>query len=150
MGKVLEHALMELNEEDCVKLLQKKNFCHMGCYDGKSPYVVPMNYLYESGAIYCHSRPGKKLEILEDHPLACIQVEEVTDFIHWKSVMVWGKFHEIVGEESARIFRQMIQTYQRHPLAPLELELSTYLDRATVYRFAIDRMSGRSENWGHA
>src|SRR5437870_7028643 len=45
--------------------------------------------------IYSHSLPGRKINALRSHPRACLQVDEMTDDLHWRSVIAFGNFEEI-------------------------------------------------------
>jgi len=49
----------------------------LGLYDGKTPYVVPVNYGYDGGdSLFIHSSyEGWKMEIIRNHPRICFEIE---------------------------------------------------------------------------
>lgn len=142
------HGLLcELSEDQCIDLIKLKNFCHLGCYDSGEVYVVPISYIYDSGVVYLHSRPGKKLEFLSENNRGCIQVEEIEDFTHWSSVLAWGEFEELKGYK-ADLAMQLILKSMGAVFDPLiELELLAHIHTGIVYKLRIDKVSGKTEGW---
>ncbi|MEP6742375.1 MAG: pyridoxamine 5'-phosphate oxidase family protein, partial [bacterium] len=64
-----------LTEEEILELLNSARMGRLGCIDNNEPYVVPINYFFEAGVVYSHSLPGRKIDALRAHPLACLQVD---------------------------------------------------------------------------
>src|SRR5260370_2942366 len=71
-------------------LLQREIFGHLGCARDGRPYVVPMNYAYDGKELYFFTTEGMKTQFIQTNPQVCLQVEEITDSMHWRSVMVIG------------------------------------------------------------
>ena len=80
-------------------LLQTASFGHLGCAHNGRPYVVPMHYAYDGKELYFFTTEGMKTRFIESNPQVCLQVEEVTDSTHWRSVMVIGKAEQITQNE---------------------------------------------------
>src|SRR5262249_47423701 len=80
-------------------LLQRENFGHLGCAREGRPYVVPMHYAYDGKELYFFTTQGMKTRYIDANPQVCLQVEEVTDSTHWRSVMVIGRATEITNNE---------------------------------------------------
>ena len=94
-------------------LLQRESFGHLGCARDDRPYVVPMNYGYDGKDLYFFTTEGMKTRFIHANPQVCLQVEEVTDKTHWKSVMVSGIANEITASEEMQ--RAMKLITERNP-----------------------------------
>lgn len=135
-----------LSSKDNIELLQQKVFAHLGCYAKDEMYIVPISYFYDNGYIYSHSRPGKKIQMMRDNPSICIQVEDVEDFFHWRSVIAWGKFEELPEEESIVAMRTILQRLsQSNVPTDFEIDVTAELETAIVFRMKIEKMTGRFE-----
>lgn len=80
-------------------LLRRESFGHLGCARDNRPYVVPMNYAYDGKDLYFFTTEGMKTRFITANSQVCLQVEEITDTTHWKSVMVSGIAIEITANE---------------------------------------------------
>jgi nitroimidazol reductase NimA-like FMN-containing flavoprotein (pyridoxamine 5'-phosphate oxidase superfamily) len=98
----------ELSGTQIDALLRREMVGHLGCYGGGRPYVVPITYAYDGAHIYGYTREGMKLRMMRAHPTVCVQVDHITGIIEWKSVIAWGTFEELHGEE-ARAARRLIE-----------------------------------------
>ncbi len=143
-------AITALPEEECRALLKENVFGHLGCHSGKEVYVLPISYVYEDGYIYGHSRAGKKVAMMRKKPQVCLQVEDVQDHFHWKSVIAWGKYEELKGDEAAAAMRRLMNEFSRRDDGPrmssLVTNLAAELDHAIVYRIKLSRITGRGES----
>jgi nitroimidazol reductase NimA-like FMN-containing flavoprotein (pyridoxamine 5'-phosphate oxidase superfamily)/nucleotide-binding universal stress UspA family protein len=102
----------ELDREQCEEMLRLKLIGHLGCCAGGVPYVVPMAFAYEDSAVYLRSGDGMKVHMMRESPSVCLQVDHIEDLANWRSVIVWGTFHELHGPEATRgvqaIMRRML------------------------------------------
>jgi len=94
-------------------LLQRASFGHLGCAREGRPYVVPMNYAYDGKELYFFTTEGMKTQFIEANPKVCLQVEEVTDSSHWRSVMVIGQTERLTN--AAETERAMQLIVERNP-----------------------------------
>ena len=94
-------------------LLQRQSFGHLGCSRDGRPYVVPMHYAYDGKELYFFTTEGMKTEFIEVNPKVCLQVEEVTDSSHWRSVMVIGQAERLTNAAETERAMQMI--VERNP-----------------------------------
>lgn len=132
-----------MSEAEARELIEAGRVGRLGCVDDREPYVVPFNYFFEDGCIYGHSLPGKKLQALRTHPRSCVQVDEIQDDLHWRSVIAFGNFEEIKGELERK--RAMRKLFNRFPLlTPVESVaiLNAVPPEVVVFRICIDRISG--------
>jgi len=107
---------------------------------------LPLNYVFDDGSIYSHSLPGRKINALRIHPRACMQVDEMTDDLHWRSVIAFGNFEEIDDHlERAHILRKLLKRFPL--LTPVESRLvqDAAPPEIVVFRIRIDRISGVAE-----
>jgi len=61
---------------------------------------VPVSYVYSDGALLGHSIAGLKLDMLRKNPQVCVEVDQVDDLANWRSVVAWGWFEELDGDEA--------------------------------------------------
>jgi len=77
-----------LSDIDIETILHNNTVGRLGCTDGNTVYVVPMNYVYNGKYILAHSTEGKKINYMRSHPEVCFEVDEVEDIMNWRSVIV--------------------------------------------------------------
>ncbi len=85
----------DLSESEVVEILGRVGYGHLACCRDNRPYVVPVHYAYDAGAVYIYTTEGKKFEIIRENPNVCLQVEEVADNQHWTSVIIDGVAEQI-------------------------------------------------------
>ncbi|MFN8791911.1 MAG: pyridoxamine 5'-phosphate oxidase family protein [Bdellovibrionales bacterium] len=143
--------IKSLNSSESIKLLEQNRFGHLACHTKDDIYLVPIAYAFEDGCIYSHSKLGKKIEMMRKNPQVCIQVEEVENFYQWKSVIAWGRFEELIGDEAIIAMRRLIQKVAEKEDATkrseLEIDLSAQLESAIIFRIRIERSTGRYEGF---
>jgi uncharacterized protein len=94
-------------------LLQRESFGHLGCSRDNRPYVVPMHYAYDGKELFFFTTQGMKTQYIDANPKVCLQVEEIKDSTHWRSVMVIGSATEITKKEETQ--RAMKFITERNP-----------------------------------
>ena len=67
---------------------------HGAAGDGR-PYLVPLAYGYDGDAVYAHSGPGRKLDLMRAEPRVTFEVDEAIAPDRWRSVIAEGTFEEI-------------------------------------------------------
>lgn len=127
-------------------LLQRESFGHLGCARDGRPYVLPMHYAYDGKELFFFTTEGMKTQFIEANPKVCLQVEEITDSTHWRSVMVIGQAEQLTNAEELE--RAMKLITERNPsLTPAisATQLDTWgraVDIA-LYRIRPDLIDGR-------
>jgi len=143
------------SKEELEGILRKCPFCNVAMIDEQMrPYVIPMNFGYEEGAIYLHgSATGRKNDILSVHPDVCISFstdhelryvnEEVACSwsMRYRSVLVFGKVEFLREmEEKIRALNIIMGHY-----ASREFTYSAPAVRdVQVYKIIIEKMEGRA------
>lgn len=158
---------IEMSRAEIDELLATAVVGHLGMVDGDAPYVVPISYAYQDGAVYCHSAQGRKVQALRTHPGVCFQVDEFDHIDRWRSVIAWGRFEQLLGAEAVRGLDLLVDRFRPpapataddHPGAQLGMmrtldiprlpEARAQLGRpstaAIVFRLALDTLTGRKE-----
>jgi hypothetical protein len=96
---------------------------------------------------------GQKIEWMRANPLVCLQIDEWTDHYHWMSVVVSGRYEELVhirDFESERVhahalLQRRAMWWQPSLVAPEHREGQTPI----FYRIHIVVMSGRRATPDH-
>lgn len=89
----------EMGKKEINELLQKVSLGHLGCSLDGQPYVMPMHYYFDEPNIYIFTTVGMKTKYIDVNPLVCLQVEEVHNLEHWRSVTVNGKAEHITEQQ---------------------------------------------------
>jgi nitroimidazol reductase NimA-like FMN-containing flavoprotein (pyridoxamine 5'-phosphate oxidase superfamily) len=99
----------EMTAQDSHLLLKEFDYGHLGCTreDGR-PYVVPLHYTYDEPDIYIFTTEGMKTECLATNPEVCLQVEDVQDSAHWRSVILNGRAERLTKAEDKEHAMQII------------------------------------------
>jgi nitroimidazol reductase NimA-like FMN-containing flavoprotein (pyridoxamine 5'-phosphate oxidase superfamily) len=127
-------------------LLQRQSFGHLGCARDNRPYVLPMNYAYDGTELYFFTTHGMKTQYLKANPQVCLQVEELRDSAHWKSVVVIGRADELTSPEETQRAMKLI-TARNPSLTPaISATQLDSLGRAVdiaLYRITPEIIDGR-------
>ncbi|HEX8707188.1 MAG TPA: pyridoxamine 5'-phosphate oxidase family protein [Pyrinomonadaceae bacterium] len=132
--------------EEMQELLRKVGFGHLGCTREGRPYVVPMNFSYDSHNLYFFTTEGTKTDYIAANPEVCFQVEEVHDPSHWRSVMVIGRAERITSPDQMEHAMGLIT--ERNPtLTPAvnRTQVDTWgrANKVALYRLRPDIIDGR-------
>jgi nitroimidazol reductase NimA-like FMN-containing flavoprotein (pyridoxamine 5'-phosphate oxidase superfamily) len=127
-------------------LLQRESFGHLGCARDGRPYVLPMQYAYDGKELYFFTTEGMKTKFIEANPQVCLQVEEITDSTHWRSVMVIGKAEQLTKAEEMQ--RAMKLITERNPsltpaISATELDALGRAVDIALYRITPELIDGR-------
>ncbi|GAB4092562.1 pyridoxamine 5'-phosphate oxidase family protein [Flaviaesturariibacter terrae] len=87
-----------MNPEEIESFLRTQLVGRIGCHADGITYVVPISYTYDGSYIYCHSAPGRKIDMMRKNPNICFQTDEFTELANWKSVIAQGVFEEITSD----------------------------------------------------
>ena len=136
----------DMPKGEMVALLLRVGFGHLGCAREGRPYVVPMHYAYDSEDLYFFTTEGTKTDYIAANPQVCMQVEEVEDAMHWRSVMVTGHAERITQADEMERAMQLIT--ERNPtLTPAinktQLDAWTRANNVAIYRLHPVIIDGR-------
>lgn len=136
----------KLGEVESRALLFQGRTGRLGCICDGKPYVVPVSYWFDGQSIYIHSLPGRKVTALRAHPRACLQVDEMTDEVHWKSVLAFGHYEEVrAAQERERILREVLARFPH--FTPVESAMSEIagVPQIIIFRLRVETITGVTE-----
>ena len=90
----------EMDDREINDVLRHVGYGHLACSLNDKPYLVPIHYAFASPNFYVYTTEGKKSEMIGENPNVCLQIEDVKDNKHWKSVIVTGKAERLFDEET--------------------------------------------------
>ena len=137
----------EMGQKEIHELLHKVGYGHLGCIHEGKPYVIPMHYYLQEEDIYFFTTVGMKTHDIDANPEICLQVEEIREPLHWRSVIVNGRASRLT--EQPDIDRVMHLVKERNPTLSPAIN-RTWIDsqgRAeaiAIYRIDASEMSGRT------
>jgi hypothetical protein len=136
----------ELGTREATALLDQSSLGRLGCSLHNEPYVVPVYYWHSGESVFIHSMPGLKLGILRANPHACLQVDDITDPYHWRSVIAFGLYEAVT--DPAEHDRALVELFKRlSHLTPVESRMGKRADQSVVFRLRITRLTGIYEDW---
>lgn len=133
-------------------MLAGQNVLHLGLWDGREPYVVPMNYGYDGEALYLHSAlEGRKIEALRAYPRVCFTVTAEQTVVPAEVACGWSvKYRSVIGYGTARLLEGA-----EEKAAGLDVIMRQFTERKAEYRpealaktavirIEIEEMTGKS------
>ncbi len=92
----------ELDKNQIEDFLKSQLIGRIGCCDdnGNKICIVPITYAYNNGYIYGHTKGGLKISMMRNNPNVCFEIDWMKDMSNWKSVIVYGTFGELQGDEA--------------------------------------------------
>jgi nitroimidazol reductase NimA-like FMN-containing flavoprotein (pyridoxamine 5'-phosphate oxidase superfamily) len=131
-------------------IISRANVCRLAMCDEGLPYVVPLCFGYEKGALYFHSATvGRKLEILKKNPKVSFEMD--IDWVlvrsgdrcnmRYRSVIGFGDASLIEASEDKRNALDLIMRhYHQEPFAyPQDT-----LKRTAIIKVEIEEMTGKA------
>ncbi|MEO5995945.1 MAG: pyridoxamine 5'-phosphate oxidase family protein [Chitinophagaceae bacterium] len=146
--------LGELTETQINNLLSSQIIGRIACSAGRKPYIVPVLYVFDGKYIYGQSRDGQKLERLRKNPEVCFEVDAMTDIANWQSVVVYGKFEELAGDEAeyerSNLLNRVMPIMTTSIVHAHEHDVTSEIDdsnrvKKVMYRIKIREKTGRYE-----
>lgn len=144
--------IVDLTQKECEDILAKNHYAHLGCVDGDEPYVVPITYVFQDGFAYGYMLDGLKVEHLRKNPKTCLQVERVVNENEWESVICWGSFEELGGDDLQKIRMMFAELHGKSMLEGRQPEVSPAIrhlslrvpEHAVVYCVKPYRVTGKA------
>ena len=149
----MKHRILT-NSKEIEEIIKKSQVCHVAMVDedGK-PYIVPMNFGFETGVIYLHSaRIGKKIRILKNNPEVCIEFSSDYQLryqnenvacswsMKYRSVLAYGKVI-FVEDEMEKVSH--LNTIMRN-FTPKEFKYNPpSIREVCCWKVIVERMEGR-------
>ncbi|MGI5818048.1 MAG: pyridoxamine 5'-phosphate oxidase family protein [Armatimonadota bacterium] len=145
-----------IDESEVIEeILRRATVLHLAMVDGDRPYVLPLSYGYDGGAIYLHSASeGRKIEVLRAAPRVCFTVSIDTVLNRGERPCDWSfRYRSVVGEgtvafvdDGAEKRRGLDALMRQHGGRGGDYPPGT-LDRTTVLRIDISALSGKQAGY---
>lgn len=136
-----------LDRNEIEKVLLSCEHAHLGCCDASEPYVVPISYAFQDGAIYGYTHTGRKIAIMRKNPRVCIHVGDYVKG-HWRSVILMGTYEELSGESRnaavSLLSKHINKTDGVLPFLPDDVIPEHSANQRIIYKINITEMTGRS------
>src|SRR5438270_8095234 len=94
-SKEIRMEIHEMKNEECSALLAHASVGRLGCSFENQPYVVPINFAYDSGCLYVFSTFGQKVKWMRANPKVCVQTDQIQSESDWASVVINGDYEEL-------------------------------------------------------
>jgi nitroimidazol reductase NimA-like FMN-containing flavoprotein (pyridoxamine 5'-phosphate oxidase superfamily) len=124
-----------LHPDEIEDMLFRHHVGQIACVVNGKPYIVPITYQYEQGAIYGHTVAGTKASAMRQNPVVGFAIQDHPEPRLWRSVVAEGAYEELTGAESRATVREMLDLVS--PQVHMDGE-------EIVFRI---RMTGRSGRW---
>ena len=138
--------IKNLSEEQSREVLHRERIARLGCIADGSPYVIPVNYIFDGENAYVHSLPGRKVTAMRENPRVCLQVDEIEDEWNWKSVLAFGTYEEITNVfESSLAMGRLLARFPK--LTPVESVIAEDAGAPTpiIFRIRVESVTGIAE-----
>ena len=138
------------DQAEIEEILKTGMFCRVGLSDDGMPYIVPVCYGYENGALYFHcAKEGRKIDVIRKNNNVCVEITKDTEIIKKESACNWGlKYKCVIGFGKAHIVEDeaekraglslIMQHYGSHAH-----EFNDSIKRTVVVKVVIESMAGK-------
>lgn len=145
--------LGDLNPDQIETMLSNEVIGRIGCSANSITYVVPITYMYESGYIYAHSKEGMKIQMMRLNPMVCFEVDKMDDLENWQSVVAWGRYEELKGNDQKMGLKKLMAKLSRLDSSETSMpaadedahQNSAGPYKAIIYRIKLLEKSGKFE-----
>jgi len=153
-------------------ILNEARVCRIGLADGGEPYIVPLCFGYEDGAVYIHSAPeasknlsgsspvsspagfdGKKITMIRKNPRCCFEVDICDRVIRSDRPCSWGmRYRSVIGYGRAVILtdpkekQHGLNCIMQHYSGSTHVFSDNEIASVTVIRIAIESMTGKKHD----
>ncbi len=141
--------ILELTDQECVEILTRLRFGRLGCSRDNQPYIVPIHFAYHDRHLYSVAALGQKIEWMRANPLVCLEADEIINHYHWMSVVVRGRYEELLDTPEWRVERELAYALlQRRSMwwEPACVRVAHRVAEQVIpmyYRIHIDQVTGR-------
>jgi nitroimidazol reductase NimA-like FMN-containing flavoprotein (pyridoxamine 5'-phosphate oxidase superfamily) len=132
-------------------ILSEARICRIGLAEEGEPYIVPMSFGYESGAIYLHSAvEGKKIRMIGNNPRCCFEVDFCDGIVKGDRPCSWGiRYRSVIGFGRAVILTDPAE--KKHGLNCIMRQYQggghdfsdKDLNNVAVIRISVESMTGK-------
>ena len=87
------------DKKEIEKIFEDAQVCRLGLFDGKMPYIVPLNFGYKADTLFFHSAlVGRKIDIIKSNPNVCFEIDIPGEVISSEEACSWSmNYRSIIG-----------------------------------------------------
>jgi hypothetical protein len=145
--------ITSLNEKECAHLLADNYIGQLAyIYKGR-PFIVPITYYFdEKSIIVGYSDEGHKTTAMRENNNVSLQVSEIKNINHWRSVLAHGVYEEVSGSEAKKYLheftsaiRDLISRKEHRNLRSIS-EFSSKISTnnlPVIFKITVDEITGK-------
>lgn len=139
-----DSQVRELDERDIRSILTRNTVGRLAFLRGDQLDVLPIQYVYNDGAIYGRTAAAGKLTAINAlGTTVAFEVDEIQSSRNWRSVLAHGKFYIVDSKSGQEEWVGALGVVRRlHPTAFRENDARP--DRTEIFRIVIHDATGRA------
>jgi uncharacterized protein len=143
-----------LTSDEIEDLLHTEVVARLGCHAEGRTYVVPVTYAYDGASLLVMSMDGLKVRMMHQNPHVCAEVDHIDDLANWRSVIAWGRFEPLFGDEAIAAFARLRERLEARVSSEATITTETTSKAqpvgdkegpASIYRIRLFEKTGRFE-----
>jgi len=144
-----------MDRQEAENFLKKAPVGRLATVNEGQPYIVPLNFLFQEGKIFFHSKKkGKKITNIRKNENVCFEIDEFKEIIsadraceftvRARSVIIYGKTKLIEDpQEKVKILEKLVEKYSLGKAKPFnESEVRSII----IGEIMIESMEGKNKN----
>ncbi len=106
--------IKDLEHEKRLEILGNNYLGHLGFISEKKPFVTTITYFYDAveKCLLSYSDNGHKIDAMRKYEDVSLQIENIQSIQDWSSVLVHGKFEELLGSAAKKYLHKFAQGVQ--------------------------------------
>jgi len=137
--------MQDLPHAETLELLRSEPVAHLAVVADGEPYVTPISYVFDSGALSFRTGRGRRVTAIEANPRVCVEVSIYdTDTGEWKSVVATGTARLVEETRHCEAIIAALLAKYRSAVAPLSTGARMPMGEEVIVTISLDQISGRS------
>ncbi len=137
----------EMTPAEIDQLLGDEVIVRVGCHAEGRTYVVPLTCVYDGESLFGHCGDGMKNRMMRSNPEVCVEVEQIETPAIWKTVIAWGRYEELQGDEAVAAMERLLERLTPTLPPSFQLPPAGVLAREGIaYRIRLSEKTGRAED----
>jgi nitroimidazol reductase NimA-like FMN-containing flavoprotein (pyridoxamine 5'-phosphate oxidase superfamily) len=138
----------EMTEKECIALATRSSLARLACALDNQPYIIPIQFAYDSGYIYALATFGQKIRCMRENPKVCLAIDEIVSDFQWASVIAAGEYEELRDphhtqeREHARELLERRNRWWQNAFAERQAKEGDHLVEPIFFRIKINSISG--------
>ncbi|MCP5007349.1 MAG: pyridoxamine 5'-phosphate oxidase family protein [Planctomycetes bacterium] len=141
------------NHEEIDEMLSSALVGRLGTCFNDSPYITPVNFVFDRGKIFLHSAPqGRKITNIRSNPKVCFEIDCVKVIIprqppcatstEYQSIIIFGEIRFVTDrEEKVIVLNKLLGKYAPQPE---EVSFTTgILQRTAILEISIEEITAK-------